>query len=212
MKTRSQNPQPPRSKTHEADSSNTDSTIDSHPINPSTILPSPPLTKPQRMHYRIGRGETSVLTFQPYKSLLLPHWRFKNVPIARSSSANLHAAFEIYAAAHDFVGMDMARKFLQMGMTRAKRYANYRGGRKYDGSGGLLEKGCEFEGREEKEGASLVFRGVWERVRRDERYVVAKEGFLREQREWDRMMRGKETGKGDGVEWEEKQLGEEREE
>ena len=35
--------------------------------------------------------------------------------------------------AEDFVGADMARKFLQMGFTRARRYANHRGGKKYDG-------------------------------------------------------------------------------
>ena len=34
----------------------------------------------------------------------------------------------------------MARKFLQMGMTRAKRYANHKGGRKY-GAGGKGEGG-----------------------------------------------------------------------
>ena len=30
--------------------------------------------------------------------------------------------------------MDMARKFLQMGITRSRRYANHKGGKKYDGS------------------------------------------------------------------------------
>lgn len=28
--------------------------------------------------------------------------------------------------------MDMARKFLQMGYTRSRRYANYKGGKKFD--------------------------------------------------------------------------------
>ena len=36
-----------------------------------------------------------------------------------------------YKARGDFVGMDMARKFLQMGYTRSRRYANHKGGRKY---------------------------------------------------------------------------------
>ena len=36
-----------------------------------------------------------------------------------------------YRAEDDFVGMDMARKFLQMGYTRARRYANHKSGRKY---------------------------------------------------------------------------------
>jgi len=39
--------------------------------------------------------------------------------------------FEAYLAG-DFVGADMARKFLQMGYSRSRRDANYKGGRKYD--------------------------------------------------------------------------------
>ena len=31
----------------------------------------------------------------------------------------------------DFIGMDMCRKFLEMGFTRARRYANHNSGRKY---------------------------------------------------------------------------------
>ena len=31
--------------------------------------------------------------------------------------------------------MDMCRKFLEMGFTRARRYANHRSGRKYDSEG-----------------------------------------------------------------------------
>src|SRR4029079_16304098 len=33
---------------------------------------------------------------------------------------------------NDFPGADMARKFLPMGWTRVRRYANHKGGRKYD--------------------------------------------------------------------------------
>ena len=36
-----------------------------------------------------------------------------------------------YKKKGDFVGMDMARKFLQMGYTRSRRYANHKSGRKY---------------------------------------------------------------------------------
>lgn len=39
--------------------------------------------------------------------------------------------YEDYKAAEDFPGMDMTRKFVQMGVTRARRYANHKGGRKY---------------------------------------------------------------------------------
>ena len=72
-----------------------------------------------------------MLLVQPYKSELLPLWRFRTPDVAVASAANLTAAFERYKATGDFVGMDMARKFLQMGFTRARRYANHKSGRKW---------------------------------------------------------------------------------
>ena len=82
--------------------------------------------------YRVGKGEQGVLLVEPYKSEILPHWRFATPEIAEASSQKITALFAEYKAADDFVGMDMARKFLQMGWTRARRYANHPGGRKYD--------------------------------------------------------------------------------
>lgn len=70
--------------------------------------------KSLRMSYRIGRGEQGVLTFEPYKSSLLPLWRFRTVEIAKKSSRDLWARFEEYDELDDFVGMDMTRKFIQM--------------------------------------------------------------------------------------------------
>jgi len=67
-----------------------------------------------RMSYRIGRGEQGVLTFEPYKSALLPLWRFRTAEIARKSSQDLWEKFEDYDQREDFVGMDMTRKFIQM--------------------------------------------------------------------------------------------------
>lgn len=81
--------------------------------------------------YRVGRGEQGVLLVEPYKGELLPHWRFRTPEIARESAATLTAMFHAYKAADDFVGMDMARKFLQMGFTRSRRYANHKSGRKW---------------------------------------------------------------------------------
>jgi hypothetical protein len=148
------------------------------------------------MSYQIGRGEQGVLTFEPYKSILLPHWRFRTIPIARKSSQTLYEHFLSYYDQEDFVGMDMARKFIQMGMTRAKRYANYKGGRKYigkvheDGKGygrrgrEVLEKSEDHEGKDEKLGASQVFRDVWEKCKAHEGYQRLKEEFLDKQKEW----------------------------
>lgn len=84
--------------------------------------------------YRIGKGEQGVLSVEPYKSEILPHWRFATPDKARESSAKIYGLFCGYKAQNDFVGMDMARKFLQMGITRSRRYANHKGGKKYDGA------------------------------------------------------------------------------
>jgi hypothetical protein len=81
--------------------------------------------------YRIGKGEQGVLLVEPYKSEILPHWRFKTPEIARESSETIYRMFLDYLDREDFIGADMARKFLQMGYTRARRYANHKSGRKY---------------------------------------------------------------------------------
>lgn len=147
--------------------------------------------KPSPAHYyayRIARGEQGVLTYEPYKSHLLPLWRFRTVPIATDSSRALWDKFLFFYKEGDFVGMDMSRKFIQMGMTRAKRYANHKGGRKYvDGkaNGNLIEKSKGHEGKEEKEEASRIFKEVWQRCREHEGYGELKKEFLKEQKEWE---------------------------
>lgn len=87
-----------------------------------------------RLHpelYQIGKGEQGVLLVEPYKSEILPYWRFKTAEIARESSEKIYELFLYYKSEGDFIGMDMARKFLQMGFTRARRYANHSSGKKY---------------------------------------------------------------------------------
>lgn len=91
--------------------------------------------------YRIGRGEQGVLTAEPYKNEILPHWKFATPDKATASADVILAMFYDYKKQDDFVGMDMARKFLQMGYTRSRRYANHRGGKKYDGSVPADKKG-----------------------------------------------------------------------
>lgn len=83
--------------------------------------------------YRVGKGEMGVLLVRPYKDEILPHWRFKTPDIARESSEKIYAMFLDYKAANDFIGMNMARKFLQMGMTRSLRYYHHKSGKKYIG-------------------------------------------------------------------------------
>ena len=118
--------------------------------------------------YKIGRGEQGVLTVEPYKSEILPHWRFRTPEVARASSEKIFALYEDYKVAGDFVGMDMARKFLQMGYTRERRrYANHAGGRKYaPGTRDVLP----FQTDATKAAAAAVFREKWEAVKADPEY------------------------------------------
>jgi hypothetical protein len=81
--------------------------------------------------YSVGKGEQGVLLVEPYKSEILPYWRFRNPEIAKESSSKIYQLFLGYLEQDDFVGADMARKFLQMGYTRSRRYANHKSGKKY---------------------------------------------------------------------------------
>ena len=84
-----------------------------------------------RKLYRIGRGEQGVLLVRPYTDHIRAHWRFRTPDIAVKSSNKIFAMYLDYRDKKDFIGMDMCRKFLEMGFTRARRYANHNSGRKY---------------------------------------------------------------------------------
>jgi hypothetical protein len=108
--------------------------------------------------YRVGRGEQGVLSVEPYKSELLPHWRFRTPALARVSAEQIYNQFLAYKYARDFVGMDMARKFLQMGFTRARRYANHPAGRKYDReTGEMLPQAADWDTNEKAESARIFY-------------------------------------------------------
>ena len=117
--------------------------------------------------YQIGRGEQGVFHVEPYKSELLPLWAFRTPEVARISAAAIYARYCEYRSQDDFVGMDMARKYLQMGYTRARRYANHRGGRKYAVDGSELPRG-EIDG--EKAEAAAIFKVAWRMVTDDQDY------------------------------------------
>ena len=121
--------------------------------------------------YRIGRGEQGVLMVEPYKSEILPHWRFKTPEVARVSADKICDLYEHYKAQNDFVGMDMARKFLQIGYTRARRYANHKGGRKYDAEGQEI---LPRQNDPVKAAAAQIFYTKWQIVRDDPAYLAGK--------------------------------------
>ncbi|EEA2855753.1 DUF4385 family protein [Salmonella enterica] len=120
--------------------------------------------------YQVGRGEQGVLLVVPYKSEILPFWRYKDEASAMKSAEQIYQLFEAYRQQDDFVGMDMARKFIQMGYTRARRYANYKGGKKYAEDGSLNTRGNDPI----KAAAATVFKGWWDKIRQDEDYLKRK--------------------------------------
>lgn len=137
--------------------------------------------------YRVGKGEQGVLLVQPYKSEILPFWRFRDPAVARESSERIYGLFLAYLAADDFVGADMARKFLQMGFTRARRYANHRGGNKYEGPVPADKKGQSgAHGRPErprdpedpvKAEAAAIFKARWDEAKQHPDYLRQKAEF-----------------------------------
>jgi len=76
-----------------------------------------------------------------------------------------------YRRQKDFIGMDMARKFLEMGFTRARRYANHNSGRKYDVSKTILPQEDDAL-TSEKAQAAQVFKKVRDLAAYDPEYQM----------------------------------------
>jgi hypothetical protein len=133
--------------------------------------------KPEQ--YRVGKGEQGVLICQPYKTEIGINWRFKTREIAEESATKIYAQFLGYLKNGEFVGADMARKYLQMGYTRARRYANYKGGKKYDKNNNYsqIERGT---GEEEKAEAAIVFYKFWKLAEENEDYAELKRVWKKE--------------------------------
>ncbi|WP_439880848.1 DUF4385 domain-containing protein [Pontibacter sp. MBLB2868] len=137
--------------------------------------------------YRVGKGEQGVLLVEPYKSEILPYWKFKTPDIAKESSDKIYQLFQEYLAQEDFVGADMARKFLQMGYTRSRRYANHRTGKKYKGpvpddkkgqSGAHGRKELPRDPDPEKARSAEIFKEKWQLAKENATYKEMKENFI----------------------------------
>ena len=122
-----------------------------------------------RKLYRIGRGEQGVLLVRPYTNDICAHWRFVDEEAATKSSNKIYEMFCEYKSRKDFVGMDMARKFLEMGFTRARRYANHSSGLKYGETGSVLpiESDCLTN---QKAKAAQIFKKVRDKAAYDPEY------------------------------------------
>ena len=120
--------------------------------------------------YRIGRGEQGVLLVRPYTDDICKHWRFKTPSEAITSATKILHLYHIYKTKSDFVGMDMCRKFLEMGFTRARRYANHKDGKKYNDDGSIKPQEPDAL-TSEKAKSARIFKEVRDKVAKDPIYV-----------------------------------------
>ena len=124
-----------------------------------------------RQLYRIGRGEQGVLLVRPYTNDICAHWRFKTPEIAVESANHIYGMFLDYRDQEDFIGMDMCRKFLEMGFTRSRRYANHRDGKKYDEEGNVIPQEKDHATCHFAESAQ-IFKKVRDLVAKSPTYVT----------------------------------------
>ena len=128
------------------------------------------LFTPNDKRYRIGRGEQGVLLVRPYTNDICKYWRFKTPYDAAMSSMRILFLYHQYKDQEDFVGMDMCRKFLEMGFTRARRYANHKDGKKYDKDGNVRPQEKDWA-TSDKAKSAQIFKKARERVTTDPIYI-----------------------------------------
>jgi len=124
-----------------------------------------------RKLYRIGRGEQGVLLCRPYTEDICKYWRFKDETTARKSAIKIYQMFLDYSRESDFIGMDMARKFLEMGFTRSRRYANHSSGKKYSETGKVLPQDKDALTCEKARSAK-IFKKYRDIVAKNPKYVM----------------------------------------
>ena len=134
--------------------------------------------KPNDSRYRIGRGEQGVLLVRPYTNDICQYWRFKTPADAMISATRILFLYHTYKDKDDFVGMDMARKFLEMGFTRARRYANHKDGKKYDENGNVRPQEKDWA-TSDKAKSAKIFKDARNRVTTDPKYIHMRKEWRR---------------------------------
>ena len=122
-----------------------------------------------RQLYRIGRGEQGVLLVRPYTDEVCKYWKFKTPKIAEKSAQKIYEMYADYRVKNDFIGMDMCRKFLEMGFTRARRYANYKDCKKYNNDGTVKPQENDWA-TSDKAKSATIFKRYRDIVAKDSKY------------------------------------------
>ena len=135
-----------------------------------------------RKLYRIGRGEQGVLLVRPYTNIICRNWRFKTPQIAEKSAVSIYHMYRGFRALRDFIGMDMCRKFLEMGFTRARRYANHKNGKKYK-DGKILPQEKDWA-TSEKAKAAKVHKKFRDIITHDPIYIKMRKQWREQEYVW----------------------------
>ena len=138
--------------------------------------------RPNDTRYRIGRGEQGVLLVRPYTDVICKHWRFKTVKEAKKSAEHIYKMYADYRVLKDFIGMDMCRKFLEMGFTRARRYANHKDGKKYK-DGKILPQEKDWA-TSEKAKAAKVHKKFRDIITHDPIYIKMRKQWREQEYVW----------------------------
>tara|TARA_Y100001938_G_scaffold145359_1_gene221822 strand:- start:483 stop:959 length:477 start_codon:yes stop_codon:yes gene_type:complete len=129
-----------------------------------------------RQLYRIGRGEQGVLLVRPYTDKICEYWKFKTPEIAKKSAQKIYEMYADYRMKNDFIGMDMCRKFLEMGFTRARRYANHKDGKKYNNDGTVKPQEKDWA-TSDKAKSATIFKRYRDVVAKDSKYKAMRKSW-----------------------------------
>ena len=127
--------------------------------------------KPNDSRYRIGRGEQGVLLVR-YIQMIYVNTGDSKHQDAMISTTRILFLYHTYKDKNDFVGMDMARKFLEMGFTRARRYANHKDGKKYDDNGNIKPQEKRLGNKYKKAKSAQIFKRARDKVCKDPIYIT----------------------------------------
>ena len=139
--------------------------------------------RPNDTRYRIGRGEQGVLLVRLYTDVICKHWRFKTIKQAKKSAEYIYNMYADYRVLKDFIGMDMCRKFLEMGFTRARRYANHKDGKKYGKDGKVLPQEKDWATSENAQ-AARIHKEYRDRITHDPIYIAMRKRWREQEYVW----------------------------
>ena len=111
--------------------------------------------------YQTSRDSQGVYTVEPYKSELHHLFKFSSPEIAKKSANLIYEKFIKYRDKKDSIGMDMTRKYLQLGYQISRRFSLYPSGKRHLGQGKI--------DREMREAAE-VFKSSLVKVMKDAKY------------------------------------------